>query len=359
MSNQDFYQILGVPKSVSQDEIKKAYRKLAHQYHPDKQGGDEKKFKELNEAYQTLSDPKKRQQYDTFGNVPPGGFGSQGFGGGFGFDGFDFSRGFGGEFNFEDIFDLFGAFGGRDRRPREESARGSDVQINLTISFYDAARGIIKQIELNKDIVCEECRGSGAKRSSEMVECPVCRGKGEIRELARSFFGNFARVRVCDNCRGTGRVPREKCSICRGEGKRKSKKISEIAVPAGINNGETLVMRGGGQAGFRGEKSGDLYITIGVENDKRFKRIGSDIVYTMPVKLTDALLGARVRVPTLDGEREIEIPAGAHEGDELRLKGFGVHGPRKGDQVIKIRIDMPKKLSGKAKRLVEELSQEI
>lgn len=382
MSN-DYYTTLGVPKGASQDEIKKAYRKLAHQHHPDKQGGDEKKFKEINEAYQILSDPQKRSQYDQFGSVPPGGFGSQGFGGfgGRGFDGFDFSHGFGGfrqsgpfsgaqggqEFDAEDIFDLFGdVFGGQFGRARsargqrsQERTGGEDIRINLILSLRDVARGTAKHIELSKDVVCQECGGGGAEKGSGLIDCTVCGGKGEVRETTASFFGNITRVSTCNICRGKGKVPKNNCHVCKGEGKKHSKKVVELDIPAGLKEGEALIVKGEGQAGFRGTKAGDLYIQIKVDPDKRFRRIGNDLVYEMPVKLTDALLGVRIRVPTIDGEKEIEIPAGVQNNEELKLGGLGVWGRPKGDQIVKIKIEIPKKLNSKAKKLAEELSQEI
>jgi molecular chaperone DnaJ len=359
-----------VPKGASQDDIKKAYRKLAHQHHPDKQGGSDVKFKEINEAYQVLSDPQKRSQYDQFGSVPPGGQDFGGFGRG-GFDGFDFSRGFGGfgqgggqEFDAEDIFDLFGnAFGGFGRSSRagrsQERFSGEDVRINLILSLREVARGTTKKIELNKDGFCTECGGSGAEKGSGLTDCTVCAGKGEVRETTTSFFGNITRVSTCNVCRGIGRVPKNNCHVCRGEGKKHSKKIVGLDIPAGLKEGEVLVVKGEGQAGFRGTKAGDLFIQIKVESDKRFKRVGNDLVCEMPVKLTEALLGARVKVPTIDGEKEIEIPAGVQNNEELKLGGFGIWGKPKGDQILKIKIEIPKKLGGKAKKLVEELAREI
>lgn len=378
----DFYTTLGVPKSASQDEIKKAYRKLAHQHHPDKQGGDERKFKEINEAYQVLSDPQKRSQYDQFGSVPPGSFGSQGFGGqrrgpfdgtqGRGFDGFDFSQGFGGfgrgqEFDAEDIFDLFGdVFGGGFGRARsakgqraQEKMGGDDMKINLTLSLREIARGITKKIELSKDAICQECGGSGAEKGSGLIDCSVCSGKGEVRETTASFFGNITRVSVCNVCLGNGKVPKSNCHTCKGEGKRHSKKILDLNIPAGLKDGEVLAVKGEGQAGFRGTRAGDLFIQINVEPDKRFKRVGNDLIYEISIKLTDALLGARIHIPTIDGEKEIEIPSGIQNGEELKLGGLGVWGRPKGDQIVRIKIEIPKKLGGKAKKLVEELAGEI
>src|SRR3989344_3475859 len=237
MQSQDFYTTLGVPKSASQEDIKRAYRKLAHQHHPDKQNGDEKKFKEINEAYQVLSDPQKRSQYDQFsaggGSAFSGGFGRPG-----GFDGFDFSQGFGGpfdntqdrqEFNAEDLFDLFGnAFGGFGRSSRAGRAQdrvgGEDIRISLILNLREVARGVNKKVELSKDVVCAECDGSGAEKGAGLIDCTVCTGKGEVRETTASFFGNITRVSTCNVCRGKGKVPKNNCRACKGEGKKHSKK---------------------------------------------------------------------------------------------------------------------------------------
>lgn len=373
MSN-DYYTILGIPKTASSEEVKKAYRKLAHQHHPDKQSGDEKKFKEINEAYQILSDPNKRAQYDQFGpSFEQGGQGFGGFGPG-GFDGFDFSKGFGGfrqggqEFDMEDIFDLFGsAFGGFGRsgstgRSRERVS-GEDIKINLTLTLREVARGVTEKVELARDVICEVCGGSGANppagEGSGLIDCSVCDGKGEVRENSTSLFGNITRVYACGVCRGKGQMPKNNCHNCKGEGKKRSRENIEVNIPAGIKNGEVLLVRGKGQAGFRGQKSGDLYIQIKVEPDKRFQRVGNDVTCEIPIKLTDAMLGARISVPTFDGEKEIEIPAGIQNGEELKLNGLGVWGRPRGDQIIKIKIDIPKKISGKARKIVEELSHEV
>jgi len=366
VSTSDYYKILEVGRGASEDEIKKAYRKLAHQHHPDKAGGDEAKFKEINEAYQVLSDSKKRAQYDQFGSA----FGSNGFSAQGGPNGFDFSdlfgnfsaRGrsaFGGDLN--DIFEMFGrGFGSRgSRRAREDVSRGEDIEVAMTIDFFDEARGAKKRVELNKLNRCEECSGSGAKKGSDLVTCSACNGRGEIKENVSSFFGNVTRVSTCGVCLGSGKMPKENCPICRGEGRKKTKKELEITIPAGIKHGEALVVRGQGNAGFRNGTAGDLYIRIRASSDKRFKRVGDDIFYELPVKLTDALLGKILWVPTVDGERELEIPSGVQNGEELRLRGYGIHGHHKGDQIVRIKIEIPKKLGGKARKLVEELSAEI
>lgn len=362
----DYYKTLGVGKNATFDEIKKAYRKLAHQYHPDKKGGDEAKFKELNEAYQILSDPNKRTQYDNFGSSFAQGFGGQSrqgpsTGSGQGFDGFDFSQ-FGreGEFDVNDIFEMFsGAFGRRGpRRAEEEINRGQDIEVNMTIDFYDMARGAKKTIELNKFSTCDLCHGSGAKDNA-LINCSVCRGTGEVKESTGSFFGNFTRIYSCKICRGSGKVPNENCSTCLGEGRKRTKKALDITIPASIKDGEVLVAKGQGNGGFRNGQAGDLYIRIKINPDKRFRRVNNDLYYDLPVKLTEAILGAKRKIPTLDGEKEIGIPAGVQDGEELRLNGYGVYGQHKGDQIIKIKIEIPRRLSGKAKKLVEELANEI
>ena len=361
---QDYYKTLGVDRKASPDELKKAYRKLAHQYHPDKKGGNEEKFKELNEAYQVLSDSKKRTQYDQFG--------SDGFGAGQGFGsasqgqgGFDFSQDFGGfqaNINVDDIFDIFGnVFNGRANRRggSAQELRGEDIQVALNIDFYESARGSTKFIELNKDNVCSECRGSGAKQGSQLVECKNCKGSGEISNKSNSLFGSFIRITTCSECYGSGKVAQEKCSQCRGDGKVRAKKRLEIKIPAGIDEGEQLLVRGAGQAGLRGAPAGDLYIVISVRPDSRFLRKGQDIIYNLNINVSQALLGAEVTVPTLDGQTSLSILGGAETGQEVKIKGAGIYSSRRGDQIVRLKITLPKKLSSKAKKLVEELAKEL
>ncbi len=356
--SKNYYNILGVNKKASSDEIKKAYRKLAHKHHPDKKGGDEAKFKELNEAYQVLGDAQKRKQYDQYGSAGEQGF--SGFGGPDQGQGFRGAQGF--NVNFEDlgfdpgdIFDMFG-FGGGGRR--KQSNRGADIQVALDVDLSDVAKGAIREIGINKDMPCSTCDGTGA-RGSETIECSVCHGKGQVQEQMGSMFGAFIRTKICAKCLGQGSKPKIECSNCRGEGKKHGKDVFEITIPAGIREGETLIMRGKGQAGGRDSSTGDLYILIRIRPDKRFTRVGDDLIYTTPVKLTDALLGAKMRVNTLYGDKIIEIPAGTQEGDELRIKGAGIQGRQAGDQIVKIKIQMPTKLSKKAKELVAELAKEV
>ncbi|TSC92028.1 MAG: Chaperone protein DnaJ [Parcubacteria group bacterium Licking1014_17] len=357
----DYYQILGVSRNATAEEIKKAYRALAHKYHPDKQGGDEKKFKEINEAYQVLSNPSKKSQFDQFGAYD-GSSASGGAGGFGGFEGFNFGQGFGGgNFNFDinDIFDMFGgAFGGGTAERRYANG-GEDIHANMRISLYTAARGGSTDIEIRHDIACGECGGSGVKKGSDFVKCSECDGKGEIRKTSRTILGSFSRAYICDKCQGEGKIPKEKCPSCGGSGIKNAREKIGIDIPAGIHDGDTIVIKGKGNAGGRNGGKGDLYLRFSVESDRRFTVKGGDIIYNLTIKVTDALLSAPVTVPTIEGDREIQIPAGTHDGDEIRLKGYGFHGARKGDEVVKIKIQIPKKLSSKAKKLAEELSYEI
>ena len=355
-------------KSASQDEIKKAYRKLAHQHHPDKAGGSDAEFKKLNEAYQVLSDPKKRQQYDQFGQTfdgAGGGSGGQGFGGfedifrqyqqGGGQQGF--SSG-GGQWDF-DMSDLFGGIFGGGRTRKEDLTRGHDMELAMEVDFADSIKGATRTVEYQGEVVCSTCEGNGAQKGSKLRQCEKCKGNGQLRQSFGSMFGNITRMVTCNNCQGIGQVPEKVCKTCDGDGRVKEKQSLTLDIPAGIKNGETLVIRGRGQAGLRGGKGGDLYVHIRTRSDKRFVRVGNDVVMDLPIKITDALLGVKIKVATLDGEKEAEVPAGVQEGDEVRLKGLGVRGSRAGDQILKIKIQIPKHLSGKAKKLVEELSREL
>lgn len=362
--NKDYYKILGVDKSASADEIKKAFRKLAHENHPDKGGGNEAKFKEASEAYSVLSDEKKRAQYDQFGSgfSGTGGQGGySGFNGGQGFGGFDFSQftqgnGQGFEFDLGDIFgDFFGGGGGG----RQKTKRGSDIQVDLEISFAESVFGVEKTIYLTKTSVCKDCRGTGAKAGTEMHTCSDCGGKGKVKETRRSFMGSFVTERVCDKCQGQGKIPKEKCHTCRGIGLVKKQDEIKIKVPADIDDGETLKLAGAGEAVIGGV-TGDLYIRVHVKADKIFRKQGSDLVMELKVKLTDALLGAKYPVKTLDGDIELSIPEGVSYGEVLRIRGKGV--PRangnRGDLLIVIHIITPNRLSRSSRKLVEELKKE-
>jgi len=351
----DYYEILGIRKESSDEEIKKAFRKLAHKYHPDKKGGDEKKFKEVSEAYAVLSDKKKRAEYDSYGKTFAGDYGN-GFGG---FDYSNFAQGFGNadfegvEFDFGDIFsDIFN--GGRGTRTK----RGRDISIDIELSFRDAVFGVERRVLITKTGTCEICGGSGAKRGTAMENCSACNGRGQIRETRKSFLGSFTSVRECPACHGKGQVPKEKCAECRGEGVKKKEEEIKFIIPAGINDGEMIRMPGRGEAVIGGT-TGDLYIKIHVKPDAEFKRDGFNITKNLSIKLTDALLGAEYTVPTLDGDITLKVPMGISHGEVLRVKNKGVpNGKGRGDLLVKIRIDFPQKLSRSAKALIEDLRKE-
>jgi len=358
----DYYEILGVTKSASKDEIKKAFYKLAHKYHPDKTGGDAEKFKEMSEAYSVLSDDKKRGEYDSYGRVFGGGAGPGGFGGA-GAQGFDFSQfqdAFQqGGFDFGDIFgDFFGGAGGGRVR------RGRDISIDLELSFKDAIFGTKRKVLLAKVAECETCRGSGAKPGTKQETCKKCNGSGKIHETTNSIFGAISTVQPCRACRGTGKTPEEKCATCRGEGVYRKQEEIEITAPAGIEGGEMIRLTGAGEA-VAGGIAGDLYVKIHVMPDARFKKDGVNLVTDLSVKLTDALLGHDYTVPTLDGDITVSVPAGISHGELLRVKGKGVpmgklitSSAKRGDLFVRIKIILPQKLSREAKKLIEKLKEE-
>ncbi len=345
----DYYKILGVDKKASKEEIKKAFRKLAHKHHPDK-GGDEAKFKEASEAFQVLSDDAKRAQYDQFGEA--------GMGGGSGFGGFDFS-GFqnagNGGFEF-DLGDLFGDFfGGQGRGPR----RGRDISVDIQITFSEAVFGTERKILLHKQGLCDVCGGTGAERGSSMKDCSTCQGKGKIHEVKRSILGSFSTVKTCETCHGSGKVPEKKCANCSGLGVLKKNEEISLKIPAGIENGEMVRMSGQGEAIASGVP-GDLYIKVHVERDKNWQRDGWNLQTEIKIKLSEALLGGERSLSTLEGDIKLKIPAGTNNGDWLRLKGKGVpeRGGRRGDLLVKVKVQLPASLSRKAKKLIEELADE-
>ena len=359
----DYYKILGTEKGASKDEIKKAYRKLAHKHHPDKNGGNDAEFKKINEAYYVLGDDRRREEYDRFGTFsgPGGGFqGGQDFGfeeiwknfGG-GADGFSF----GGNADFTDIFEgLFGfGFPGGGAR----AARGRDISIDIMISFADAVFGTTRKVLLTKNGVCKDCHGSGAQDGNETESCKTCLGSGTVRETKRSFFGNFTALSECPKCRGQGEVIKNPCKTCGGHGVVRKEEEVEIMVPAGINNGEMIRISGAGEARQNGQ-SGDLYVKIYVEPHSRFRREGNDLVCELEISLTDALLGIDKVIDSLDGKIKIQIPVGVDSGEVLRVRSRGVPKNRggRGDLLIKIKIKNPKKLSRKARELIEELKKE-
>lgn len=351
----DYYDILGVEKGASKDDIKKAFRKLAQKYHPDKKGGDEAKFKEASEAYAVLSDDKKRAEYDAYGRTFAGNGGAPG---GFDFGGFDFSQyaqqgGQAFEFDLGDIFgDFFGGGGSRVKR-------GRDISIDVEISFKESVFGTERKVLLNKFNTCSTCEGTGAKEGSEMTTCSRCSGAGKIHETKQSFLGSVSTVKQCDLCFGQGKIPKEKCATCFGEGILKEEQEIKLNIPQGIQNGEMIRLTGGGEA-IRGGQSGDLYIKVHVKSHETLHRDGQNLTMQLGVKLTDALLGSSYTVETLDGPITVKIPAGISHGEILRVKGKGVpyESSGRGDLMIKIAITLPQKLSKKAKKIIEELKGE-
>lgn len=353
----DYYKVLGLQKGASKEEVKKAFRKLAAQYHPDKKTGDEAKYKEITEAYAVLGDDKRKAEYDSYGHA----FNGQG-GAGAGFGGFSwadfasqggFGNGQGFEFDISDIFQNFGFGGGQSKQ-----TRGRDISIEINLSFKEAVFGATRKVLITKNSLCDTCKGSGGKPGSGTVSCTTCAGNGKIRETRQSVMGSFTTVRECNICHGKGQVPKEKCNHCAGVGVVRAQEEIEVKVPAGIENGEVIRMTGRGEA-VSGGQPGDLYIKIHVESHKSIKRDGTTLFTALPVKLTDAMLGGEYSVETLDGTIQIKVPAGITHGELLRVREKGVPTERgRGDFMVKINIEIPKKLSRKAQKLVEELREE-
>ncbi len=355
--SKDYYEILSVPKNSSKDEIKKAYRKLAQKHHPDKSGGNEEKFKEINEAYYVLGDEKRRAEYDRYGRVFTGagfeGFSAQGGPA----SGWDFSE-FGADF--PDLSEIFGEFlGFRGGESRGRKRRGRDISIDAELSFEDASFGATRKILLTKPAFCEACNGKGADKDAVLNTCPYCQGAGKINETRNSFFGTFTALKTCEHCRGAGKIPSKKCPVCKGEGViRKTEEVS-VEIPPGIYDGEMIKLTGKGEA-ISGGIAGDLYVKIHVKPHRIFKREGNDLTIELNLPLSDALLGGEKKIKTLDGELKVKIPAGINYGEILRIRGKGIphrQGGR-GDLMIKILVEIPKNLSRKSKQLIEELRKE-
>jgi len=371
MADKDYYKILGVEKNATKEEIKKAYKKLAKQFHPDlnKEAGAADKFKEINEAASVLADDEKRKQYDTYGpevfkhgGAGAGGFGAGGFGG-FDFSGFDFSDlGFD-KFDFDSIFDNFfsgAGFGNRTGRStfrRERTNNGRDLLYEMSISFEEAANGVKKKIKITRNDVCDECEGRGG---SDEITCPDCRGTGIYRETRRTAFGVFQTTTTCRTCSGTGRVMRDLCVGCGGACRVRKTKTIDVNIPAGIMDGAKLRVSGEGEAGFKGGRNGDLYISIHVEPSDIFERENDDLLIEQAVSFSTAALGGKIKVPTIDGQAELKIPAGTQPGTVLRMKGKGVkhlHGYGRGDELVKIRIEVPTHLTKEQEMILKEFEK--
>ncbi|HEX2792231.1 MAG TPA: molecular chaperone DnaJ [Candidatus Paceibacterota bacterium] len=352
--SKNYYDILGVDKKATGDDIKKAFRKLAQTHHPDK-GGDEAKFKEITEAYATLGDEKRRREYDSYGQS----FGAGG-GPGAGFGGFDFSGFQGGnaEFDLNDLFegfgDMFGGGGGRTRMKR-----GRDISIDIEVTFKESILGGKRAVLISKIGKCDTCNGTGAKPKTEMKTCATCNGAGRMHETRNSPLGAFTSVRTCPECEGTGKVPSEKCATCSGRGVMKKETEIKIDIPVGIDGGEMIRMPGQGEA-VKGGVSGDLYVKVHVKPHPVFKKHGLNLVMDMPVKLTDALLGTTVTIETIEGKKlEVKVPAMTAAEETLRIRGKGVSiDGNAGDLLIRATVTLPKKLSGKTKKVIEDLKSE-
>ncbi|MBQ7297484.1 MAG: molecular chaperone DnaJ [Alistipes sp.] len=357
----DYYEVLGVGKSANADEIKKAYRKAAIKYHPDKNPGDkeaEEKFKEAAEAYDVVSNPDKRARYDQFGHAGMSGAagGAGGFGGGFG------------GFSMEDIFsqfgDIFGGhFGGgfRSSGGGRSVNRGSDIRVKVRLTLQEIAEGVTKKLKINKTVACDKCGGTGAKDASSYGTCPTCNGSGYVVTMQNSFFGRMQMQSVCPTCQGEGKVITAKCDKCGGEGTERGQEVVEIKIPAGVGEGMVLTVSGKGNAARHGGVNGDLQVLIEEEAHPELLRDGNDLIHNLNITVTTALLGGTVEVPTVDGRAKIKIAPGTHAGKVLRLGGKGlpdVNGYGRGDELVVVDITIPAKLNSEERRLIEKLAEQ-
>ena len=359
----DYYDILDVSKSASAEDIKTAFRKKAHQYHPDK-GGDAEKFKEINEAYQVLGNTEKRQKYDQFGSAAFngsasnwGGFNGQNYSG--------FQNGAGVNFDFDDLSEMFGGFGdifgfsGNNRNSSRKSTRGRDIEIELKLDFLEAVFGLEKEINFSKQGVCVRCQGSGAEAGTKINECSHCKGTGFLIKLQRTILGNIQTKVTCSHCEGEGRIPSQKCSQCSGSGVDKINTRLKVKIPAGINEGESIRLSGQGEAGPKGSSFGDLYLRITIIPHKKFIRSSYDVKTEEVLSITQAILGDKIEIETVHGKIKLKIPEGTQSGTIFKLKDKGIpklHGRGQGDHYVKVNIKIPKNLNKKQKVLLEELN---
>ncbi len=356
----DYYKVLEVSSSATEEEIKKAYRKLAHKYHPDK-GGDEKKFREINEAYQILSDKNKRAQYDQYGRVFDGNQQN-------GFEGFDFGfwndKFSQGGVNFDgDISDLFSSmfgFGGGQGKT-QDLKRGSDLEIEIKLELKDILKEQTRKINIDKYVECQRCKGSGAEAGSKINECTTCRGSGRLQEVKRTILGSISHYTVCPNCKGEGYIPEKPCNVCKGEGRIRKSEDIEIKIPAGVDTDQTLKYKGMGDAGRKNGKAGDLYIHIAVKPNAEFVRRGDDIFTSADISISQAALGDEINIKTLEKDIVLKVPAGTDSGKTFRLVKHGIPrfgGLGKGDFYVRIQVRIPRNLTRKQKELLNELKKE-
>jgi molecular chaperone DnaJ len=366
MAKRDYYEVLGVSRTASVDEIKKAYRKLALKYHPDRNPDNkdaEEQFKEATEAYEVLRDAEKRARYDEFGHGHATGGGAQGFEGfpGGGFDLSDALRAFMRDFGGFGLDDLFGS-AGAGRREGVLAGRGRDLQVRLRLTLREIATGVTKKIKVSRMVPCSRCRGKGIKEGSSKETCPTCRGTGELRQVSRSLFGQFVNIQTCPACRGEGSLISDPCPGCEGEGAVEGSKNVEVKIPAGVATGNYIKLDAQGDAGSRGGAPGDLIILIEEIEDETFERHGYDIVFDLPVSFSQLALGARVEIPTLDGSAAIKIPAGTQSHKTLRLKGKGIphlNSYGKGDELVRLVAWTPQSLGKEERAVFEELDRKI
>ncbi|MFC1598025.1 molecular chaperone DnaJ [Patescibacteria group bacterium] len=368
--SKDYYNILGVDKGASQEEVKKAYRKLAHEHHPDKEHGNEDKFKEVNEAYQVLGNEQKRKSYDQFGTADFGGGAGPGAGpGGMNWEDIMRQGGFAGgggtaqgvEFDLGDIFSEFfrgGARGGRGGRRQQQ--KGQDIQIDMDLKFEEASFGAKKEVSLLRDVKCEHCKGNTAEPGTPIKDCTTCSGSGVVEQLQRSILGAIRTQTPCQDCEGQGKIPEKKCSKCSGNGVQKKDSAIEIDIPAGIDDGQTIRIASQGEAGPKGAPAGDLFVNVHVREHQGWQREGNDVISEHEVPYSTLVLGGKINVDTLDGEVVVKIPAGTESGKALRLRGKGVQrlqGSGRGEHIVKVHVDVGKRMSSKKKKLLKELAK--
>lgn len=362
----DYYEVLGVDKNATDEELKKAYRKMAKKYHPDANPDNKKeaeiKFKEVNEAYETLSDPQKRRMYDQFGHAGPQGFGGNPGGGYYSYS----TSGFDGFSDFGDLGDIFssffgGGFGGsRNSRANNGPKKGADLKYNMDITFEEAYLGVEKEVNITRDDICSSCNGTGAKPGTVVENCNVCGGTGQVKQVQNTILGQMQTARTCSNCHGTGKVIKEPCESCRGKGTvRKQAKI-KVKIPAGIDNDQTIVLRGEGEAGTKGGPKGDLYISMRLKKHSIFTRNGNNVFCDIPITFTQATLGADLEIPMVDGSKvKYKIPDGTQPGTKFTIKNRGfkaVNGNYQGDFIFTVLVQVPKRLSKEQRDLLTKLA---